>query len=195
MAGAAFGEERGFAEQREHSCLCLPWSKHSRSTAAGYVPASQSLLSWRSQCQSCPVRTDTACMGLAELPRAWEAGELALVRLTFARAKRSTETAPDLISIQHAVLSYMLFFFRLPSSSHCPNPQPLSFFFTGIFRGVGCRRRVTITSGRAISWTSCAFTSLKSGVTGHTPCSAVFIQPSPWPVATTASKAWPAASS
>ncbi|KAM7080354.1 uncharacterized protein J5F26_015557 [Ciconia maguari] len=62
----------------------------------------------------------------------------------------------------------------------------------GIFRGISCKSQVTITSGQVISWTSCAFTFLKSSMTGHTPCSAMFIQPGP---PTMASKALTAASS
>ncbi|KAM6190191.1 uncharacterized protein WM294_013729 [Sarcoramphus papa] len=56
----------------------------------------------------------------------------------------------------------------------------------GIFRGIRCRSQATITSGQVISWTSYAFTFLKSSMTGHTPCSAVFIQPSPPTMASSA---------
>ncbi|KAM6037948.1 EF-hand calcium-binding domain-containing protein 12-like isoform 1-T1 [Theristicus caerulescens] len=62
----------------------------------------------------------------------------------------------------------------------------------GIFRGIRCKSQATITSGLVTSWTSYAFTFLKSGMTGPTPCSAMFIRPSP---PTVASKAPTAASS
>ncbi|KAM9264321.1 uncharacterized protein RDI95_013367 [Morus bassanus] len=62
----------------------------------------------------------------------------------------------------------------------------------GIFRGIRCRSQTTITSGQVIFWTSYAFTFLKSSMTGHMPCSATFIQPSP---PTVASKALIVASS
>ncbi|XP_054662510.1 uncharacterized protein LOC129197794 isoform X3 [Grus americana] len=62
----------------------------------------------------------------------------------------------------------------------------------GIFRIRRCRSQTTITSGQVISWTSYAFTFLKSSMTGHTPCSAAFSQPS---LPTVAPKAQTAASS
>ncbi|XP_075381077.1 uncharacterized protein LOC142420749 [Mycteria americana] len=83
--------------------------------------------------------------------------------------------------------------------SHCVAVVPLNTLWclagasqTSIFRGISCKSQVTITSGQVISWTSYAFTFLKSSMTGHTPCSAMFIQPGP---PTMASKALTAASS
>ncbi|KAM6037794.1 LOW QUALITY PROTEIN: uncharacterized protein LJ206_000077 [Theristicus caerulescens] len=90
---------------------------------------------------------------------------------------------------RNAVVSY------LKSSELC---QELSVAITnptlqkGIFRGIRCKSQATITSGLVTSWTSYAFTFLKSGMTGPTPCSAMFIRPSP---PTVASKAPTAASS
>ncbi|KAM6106475.1 uncharacterized protein FYW35_011903 [Pterocles gutturalis] len=62
----------------------------------------------------------------------------------------------------------------------------------GIFRGRKWESQTTISSGQVTSWTSYAFTFLKSSMTGHMPCSAMFIQPSP---PTVASKALAPASS
>lgn len=121
------------------------------------------------------------CTDLAELPGAWKPRQLVLVRLTFALTKGSSETVQNFISVKHGILSHFFF-----SSLFCP------LFFTGIFRGIRCKRQATIGSGQVISWTSYTFTFLISTMTGRMPCSAVFVQPS---LSTMASKAPTAAGS
>lgn len=72
------------------------------------------------------------------------------------------------MSVKRVIVSYLF-------------PLPV---FTGFFRGVRYKRQVRTGSGRVISWINCAFTSLTSSMTGHTPCSATCLQPSHPTVAT-----------